>query len=436
MKTILHIDFNSYFATVEQQANPRLRGKPIAVTGGDRKSRTVINAASIEAKKMGIKTPMQIWEAQKICPDLILVKGDSDKYLSVTTKFLNILKDYSPNIEVFSIDEVFVELTVDRLQGTVPTGEIQDCNLLTVTCNLAEEIKHRIRSEIGEWMKVSIGISYNKLMAKLASNMQKPDGLVVIANEEEAMRILDTASLDDICGIGHGIKKRLNKMGVFNFKSLRAIPLEMLLLEFKSYGYFLYNAARGVDHREVIPFYEKAEVKSVGHRYTINHDTSDQIEIKQILLKLTELISRKLRSKRLVGKTVSCWFRLSDYTIENNRMHFSGEGMQVTIPYTNDGLEIFNAAWKSFYQMWDPSTGSGQVPKIRMIGASISNLQLQTPQNLSLLEEDLKQEKIIKALDKINDKFGEFTLQRGILLQSAKIRRMANSFLADRRFKL
>jgi len=110
-KVILHIDFDSYFASVEQQANPRLRGKPIGVTGGDRMKRTVIGAASREAKKFGVKTGMQIWEAKKLCPQIILVPGDSDKYLECTKKFLNILKNYSPFLEIFSIDECFLELT-------------------------------------------------------------------------------------------------------------------------------------------------------------------------------------------------------------------------------------------------------------------------------------------------------------------------------------
>ncbi len=406
-KTILHIDFNSYFATVEQQANPRLRGKPIGVTGGDRMERTVIGAASVEAKKFGIRIGMHLYEALRLCPQIILVQGDSDKYLACTTKFLNIIKDYSPFVEIFSIDEVFLEL--------------KNGNPVAV----AQEIKSRIRAEIGEWITCSIGISYNKLMAKLAGSLQKPDGLVVIENETEAMEILDKIPLDEICGIGFRIKKRLNKIGIFSFKSLRAASLEVLLLEFKSYGQFLYEACRGINYDPIVPFYEKEEVKSIGHRHTIDYDTDNLVEIKQLLLKLTELVGRRLRSKKLIGRTVSCWFRYGLKVEE----HFTGGGMQITIPYTDDGLEIFKVGWKIFNQTWDGK-------KIRLIGVSISNLRPLTPQNLTFLDESLKQEKIIKALDKINDKFGEFTLQRGILLDTEKIRRKPNSFIADRRFKI
>jgi len=422
-KIILHIDFNSYFATVEQQANPRLRGKPIGVTGGDRMKRTVLGAASVEAKKFGVKTGMQIWEAKRLCPQIILVSGDSDKYLETTKRFINIIKDYSPYVEVFSIDECFLELPP----------------LAPSPVTLAKEIKQRIRSEIGEWITCSIGISYNKLMAKLAGSLNKPDGLVVIASEEEAIKVLDGVPLDEICGIGGRIKVRLNKMGLFNFKQLRAVPLDLLLFEFKSYGNFLYDASRGIDKRPVIPFYEKGEVKSVGHRHTIDHDTDDSKEIKQILLKLTEMVSRRLRAKKLVGRTVHCWIR---YVLERegvNVIHppggiashllFTGDGQQITIPYTSDGLEVFKACWKIFNQIW-----SGD--KIRMVGVSISNLKPIAPQNVSLLPESSRQETIIKTLDKINDKYGEFTLQRGILLESASIKRKPNPFLSDRRFRL
>lgn len=429
MKTILHIDFNSYFASVEQQANPRLRGKPIGVTGGDRMERTVLGAASVEAKRFGVKTGMQIWEAKKLCPQIILVKGDSDKYLECTKRFLTILKDYSPYLEVFSIDEVFLEVTGYSGQCTE-----RNCNLKPVPCNLiqlAQQIKSRIKTEVGEVVTCSIGISYNKLLAKLAGSLQKPDGLVVIADQKEAIKILDRVELDGICGIGGRIKKRLNNMGIFSFKDLRKVPVECLSASFKSYGLLLYNIARGIDHSPIIPFYEKGEVKSIGHRHTTYTDSGNPVEIKQILLKLCEMVATRLRAKKLMGKTIHCWFRLALKSQYVNVSHagygFSGDGIQVTIPYTNDGLEIFKAAWKIFNDIW-----SGD--KIRMIGVSISNLKPNLPQNLSLLPEANKQKAIQKVIDQINDKFGEFTLQRGILLGSEKMRRKPNPYLSDRRW--
>ncbi len=439
-RTVIHVDFNSYFATVEQQSNPRLRGKPIGVTGGDRMTRTVIGAASVEAKLKGVKTGMTIPDALKLCPKLILVKGDSDKYFECTKRFLNILKDFSPYVEVFSIDEVFIEIVQPKksssnlkMSSSNSIGrsiQIPD-QVGNDIIEMAIDIKSQIRTKVGEWIKCSIGISYNKVIAKLAGSLFKPDGLVVIGDKEAAMRVLDQVGLDDVCGIGPRIKRRLNNMGVFSFKELRKVPLENLLASFKSYGKFLYDISRGINNSPVVPFYEKEEVKSIGHRHTLNHDTNLPEEIKQILLKLSELVTKRLRDKKLVGKTVSLWFRYSlnlPSHMESGKV-FVGDGMQTTISYTNDGLEIFKAGWKIFLSLWDGKS-------IRMVGISVSNVKPKNPENLSFLPEVKIKEVITKALDKINDKYGDFTLQRGILLKSTKIVRMANPFLVDRRFKI
>lgn len=414
MRTILHIDFNSYFATVEQQANPRLRGKPIGVTGGDRmptspakrgEERTVLGAASVEAKKFGVKTGMAIWEAKKLCPEIVLVRGDGDKYLACTKKFMSILKDYSPHLEIFSIDECFLEVS----------------KLPRVAVIIAREIKQRIRAEVGEWITCSIGISYNKLMAKLAGSLYKPDGLVVIAGEEAAKWVLDRVDLDEICGIGPKIKKRLFNLGVRDFKTLRQVPKECLLASFKSYGEVLYNMARGIDFSPVLPFYEREGVKSISHRHTINHDTNNPEEIRQILFKICEMIAARLRQKKLVGKTVRCWFRRAS---EGYRIGFSGDDVQNTIQTTDDGLEIFNEAWRLFAMMW-----YGE--KVRMVGASVSNLKPATPTNLPLFSEDQKKEVIFKAIDKVNNKFGDFTLQRATLLNTCSIKRNPQPLLSQ-----
>ena len=430
-KIFIHIDFNSFFATVEQQANPRLRGKPIGVTGGDRLERTVIGAASVEAKKFGVRTGMTYFEARKLCPEIILVKGDSDKYLECSKRFINILKDFSPNVEVFSIDEVFLE--VSKTVGSVSSVEsvATEHTDLTEIIQTAILIKDRIRTEIGSWISVSVGISYNKVMAKLAGSLYKPDGLVVIADPEAAMFILDRRELDDICGIGYRIKKRLNNMGVFSFADLREIPLENLLASFKSYGKTLYDFSRGLGSTEVIPFYEKEEVKSVGHRHTLSFDTDDPLVLKQHLLKLSELVATRLRAKKLVGKTISFWYRSSfnrEY-YEATGSRFAGFGMQTTIALTDDGLKIFEAGWKIFNSIWGEE-------RVRMVGISISNLKPKMPQNLTILEDDTRQEVITKTLDNINNKYGDFTLKRAVLLGSKNIKRMPNSFLSDRRFKL
>lgn len=453
--TIVHVDFNSYFATIEQQANPRLRGKPVGITGGDRMERTVLSTASIEAKRLGVKTGMQLWEAKKVCPQIIIISGDADKYLECSKRFWNILKDYSPFVEIFSIDEAFLKILSpvipnflchsraggnpnSRTNNWIPE-QVRDDNEVRSAMAIALEIKQRIRSEIGEWVTCSIGISYNKLMAKLASDQQKPDGLVVIQNQEETIELLDKVALDDICGIGPRIKKRLFNLGITDFKRLRQVPKELLLASFKSYGEVLYNMARGVDYSSIVPFYDREEVKSIAHRHTIFHDTSDPTEIKQILLKICEMIAIRLRTKKLVGKTVHCWYRSAFPSHPPGVGHsppdhlesvFAGDGKQFTLgKYTSDGLEIFEAAWQLFHEIWYSE-------KIRMVGASISNLKPVNPHNLSWLPDEKRKDLITKALDKVNNKHGDFTLRRGTLLKSTPMSRKPNPFLSDRRFKI
>lgn len=427
-RVIFHIDFNSYFATVEQQANPRLRGKPIGVTGGDRIERTVLGAVSIEAKAKGVKGGMTYADARELCPDIILVRGDSDKYLECTKRFLNILKRFSPYIEIFSIDEVFLELPATSLNLTDSSNLFSNSDKLF---EIGQAVKTAILNEVGEWVRCSIGISYNKRMAKFAGSMVKPDGLTIIADEKAAMSLLNQVDLDEICGLGSRTKKRLHSMGVTSFTELRKVPLVNLLASFKSYGQILFDMARGIDPTQIVPFYDKAEVKSVGHRNTLPYDTADPVNIQKLFLRLSEMVARRLRSKNLVGHTVTIYYRAAfDRNYFDATGHkFYGEGMQMTIGSSNDGLDFYQAAWVLFSRIW-------QGESIRMVGISVSNLDSIKSQNMSLLPEVNRGQVITTALDKINDRFGEFTLQRGILLGSHKMKRMPNPFLSDRRFKI
>ena len=427
-KLIFHIDFNSYFATVEQQANPRLRGKPIGVTGGDRMERTVLGAVSVEAKARGVKSGMTYADARELCPDIILVRGDSDKYLECTKRFLTILKIFSPTVEVFSIDEVFLELPVTSLGLSIGQNPFSEYKQLFT---IGEQIKQQIKQKVGEWVRCSIGVSYNKRMAKFAGSMIKPDGLTIIADEIAAMRLLDQVDLTDICGIGLRTRRKLHQMGVTSFDELRQIPLVYLLATFKSYGKLLYDMARGVDETNLVTFYEKEEVKSVGHRHTLSYDTSDVIKIQQLFLKLAEMVSRRLRAKNLVGKTVTIWYRAAfdKQYFDSTGDKFFGEGIQGTLAYSNNGLTIYHLAWKLFSRIW-------QGESIRMVGIAVSNVKNMQPENLSLFPEVERDRVVTSVLDKVNDRFGEFTLQRGFLVGSYKMKRMANPFLSDRRFKL
>ncbi|MDD3888054.1 MAG: DNA polymerase IV [Patescibacteria group bacterium] len=412
---ILHIDMNSYFATCEQQANPFLRGKPVAVGGDPRsfhkgeisRSRTLIVAASKEAKKRGVKSVMPSWEAVKICPELIFVPGDHIKYKWITDKFLEIFKSYSPILEIFSIDEAFLDVT-------------KTAKLFGGAENIAKEIKLRLKKEVGEWMTCSIGIAENKLLAKLASDLKKPDGLVII-DENNKEKILNSIELIDFCGIGKRIEARLNRMGIFTVRQLKDCSYINLTKEFKSYGHKLYLIARGEDNSEVMPYYLLPDEKSMGHNFTLPKDVWDLKEIKTVILQLSEKLGRRLRRKNFAAKCVSLLLRYSfnsrvgEKSISNLRFdkpnfHYFHKQKKVNY-WINDGYEIYKIACM-ILEGWQDNQS------VRMIGIAVSCLS--KVNQISCLEEDNKLKRILKVSDKINNKYGENTIFRGAYLKAEK----------------
>ena len=195
-RTVMHIDMNSFFASVEQAANPNLKGKPIIVTGSQQ--RTVVLTASYEARKFGVKTGMMLHEAKRLCPALIMVPADNRKYTHTSSQIMKMMQDYTPEVEVFSIDEAWLDVT--HSLGIFGSAE-----------NIAYQIKSRIRHQFD--ITCSIGIAPNKLLARLASEMQKPDGLTIIT-PEDVSRILETMPIKELCGIGKKTERQLNLMGI------------------------------------------------------------------------------------------------------------------------------------------------------------------------------------------------------------------------------
>ena len=213
-KIILHIDMNSYFASVEQQANPFLCGKPIGITG-KRSERSIVATASIEAKKLGVKTAMSTWQAKKICPSLILITGDPEKYSEITHRFNKLFFEFTPLVQEFSVDESFLDITE---QAKDWFGAVY----------LAHSLRERLKEECGERITASIGIAPNKLLAKLSSECVKPNG-ITLTRKEDAITRLDSVQLTDLCGIGPRMGRRLNDLGIRNFKQLREFPREELV---------------------------------------------------------------------------------------------------------------------------------------------------------------------------------------------------------------
>ncbi|HEY3307252.1 MAG TPA: DNA polymerase IV [Desulfuromonadaceae bacterium] len=382
-RTILHIDMNAFFASVEQAANPALQGKPIAVVGSG--GRTIVTTSSYEARAFGVKTGMAVWEAKRCCPSLILVIGDNRKYQHTSTQIMEIFRDYTPEVEVFSIDEAWMDVT----------GSI---NLFGSAENIAYQIKARIRHQFN--ITCSIGIAPNKLLSKLASDMQKPDGLTVISPEDVG-RIMERMPVGALCGIGKNTVRQLKIMGINTCGELGRCDEGRLTRRFGIIGRRLMQMGRGKDGSAVIPFGEEDEVKSVGHSSTLEQDIDNPQEIRRFLLQLSEMVGSRARRYNVSGKTVTLYVRYADF--------FTSFGKQTTLKnYINLSDEIYKTALSILdsVELEQP---------VRLMGVRLSNLKQQAAQ-LPLFEDERKKLFATQAMDKVNSKFGSMSVTFGSLL--------------------
>lgn len=386
-RTVLHIDMNAFFASVEQQANPELRGKPIAVVGGH--GRTVITTSSYEARAKGVKTGMAIWEGKRTCPDLIIVVGDNRKYTYTSTKINEIFRDYTPEVEAFSIDESWLDVT--HSLGIFGSAE-----------NIAYLIKARIKHSFG--ITCSIGIAPNKLLAKLASDLYKPDGLTVV-KLEEVSRLLERMPVGKLCGIGKKTEYQLKVMNINTCGELGRCDEARLTRKFGIVGRRLKEMGQGIDVSPVIQFGEEDEVKSVGHSSTLERDIDDPVEIRRFLLQLSEMVGSRARRYGVSGKTVHLYVRYADF--------FSSWGKQTTLKnYINLSVEIYKAALGIL------NTVELEQP-VRLLGIRLSNLKHQAEQ-LPLFEDERKKLFATQAMDKINERFGRMAVTYGSVLPGKK----------------
>lgn len=303
---ILHLDMNSYFASCEQQANVHLRGLPVGVCehlGG------IIIAPSVEAKRLGIKLGTTVWDARKIYPKIFLLPVDQAKYRHVTAAFLKILYEYTGQVEKYSIDEAFVDLS-------------KVCKDFDEALFLGLEIKQRLRKEVGEWLSCSIGIGPNKLLAKIAADLDGGDFIVppqaglqndisfldriCVIKPETISLLYDRLQLTDVPGIGSRIERSLHKLGIFNLRQLRDYPVANLINQFGINGYFLHELARFHNPLSITPSRgaEVEKVKSFGHSYTLPKAIINLNDIKKLMLKLSEKIGRRMRGAGTRGNVV------------------------------------------------------------------------------------------------------------------------------------
>jgi DNA polymerase-4 len=381
----MHIDMNAFFASVEQQANPELQGKPIAVVGGG--GRTVITTSSYEARAFGVKTGMAKWEALRVCPQLIIVIGDNRKYTYTSSRIIEMMREYTPLVEVFSIDEAWLDVT-------------HSLSIFGTPERIAYLLKARIKESFG--ITCSVGIAPNKLLAKLASDMQKPDGLTVI-KPGEVSRILERLPIKELCGVGKKMEQHLNMMSIYTCGELGRCDEARLTRKFGILGRVYKQMGQGIDESPVSPAQEDDKVKSVGHSMTLRQDVERREDILKYLLQLSEMVGRRARRYGVSGKTITLHVRFADF--------YTGFGKQNTIKsYINQSDDIYREAVAIL--------DSTELPQpVRQLGVKLSNLKYEAEQ-LSLFREVQKKSDAIKAMDTVNDRYGEFSVTYGSLLSA------------------
>jgi len=341
MRKIIHIDMDAFFASVEQLDNPQLRGKPVAVGGSG--ERSVVAAASYEARKFGVRSAMPSVIAKRLCPDLIFVKHNFDRYHEVSGSVFKIFREYTDLIEPLSIDEAFLDVTDDK----------QKIGSATV---IAKSIRDEIRHRTG--LTASAGISVNKFLAKIASDINKPDGLFLI-RPEEAEKFIEELAVEKFYGIGKVTAQKMHQLGIHKGSDLKKWDQVSLVRNFGKAGIFFHNIARGIDDR---PVEADQERKSVGTEITYEKDLTTRFEIIAELYKLEKELMERLIQSETTGRTITLKVKFSDFrqitrskTLQNYIRSFDTLHREVSTIRKTLKLE----------------EGS----RIRLLGVTISNLE-------------------------------------------------------------
>ncbi|HUW33464.1 MAG TPA: DNA polymerase IV [Planctomycetota bacterium] len=387
-RIIIHVDMDAFFASVEQAADPSLRGKPVLVCGG-LDTRTVVAAASYEARKYDVHAAMPLAVARLKCPNGVFIEGDPEKYIYTSIRLNDLFREFTPIVEEFSIDESFLDVTdvADRYGGPMEMGR---------------QIKQRVRERFN--LTCSVGIGPNKLLSKTAANLGKPDGLMEL-DYKDIPEKFHPLPVDKLYGVGEETAKKLALLGVRTIGQLAALPVPALRKIFGVIGELLHDAANGIDNSPVLTPEEMPPPKSVGNDHTLHADTLDPEVIRSVLLGLSSKVARRLRKGGHAGRTVTVKIRFADFTTITRSRTLD--------TYVDLDKEIFDVA----LQIVDAVQ---KQRAIRLLGVSVSNL-IHTPpeRQRSLFDYSWwkKYQAVIKSVDKARDKYGERAIVWGALLR-------------------
>jgi DNA polymerase IV len=399
--SIMHVDINSCFATVEQQANPGLRGRPVAVAAYVEDHGCIL-AASREAKVLGIKTCMRVREAKMLAPQLVVLPPDPDKYRHTNRALKTLLESYSAYVSVESIDEMVLSLAHTPSLGRrtakgMPVAEA----MMSIAC----EIKQRITQEVGDWITVSIGIAPNRYLAKVASGLKKPDGLDVITRDT-IKPIFSRLKLEDLCGIKSGNANRLRAAGIYNPLMMCEVDAKTLARAFHSVvGYHWWMRLHGWEDGGMYKSFGAHEEnqKSFGQSHALGIPAAPSSrELRQILAQLTMKMGRRLRQGGFAATGVGVSTLFIDHT------DWRKQEVQGAMVYADN----------DFYHLTSDMLERAPVKPVRILAVSCFGLASSSTMQQSLFEEGEKKERLTHAIDAVHDRFGEFVLTSGRVIDA------------------
>lgn len=387
MRDILHVDLNAFYASVEQAIHPELMGLPVAVAGDRDKRNGIVLTSSYEARALGVRTAMTIGEAKNICPGVILIKPDYRSYYMYSIAVMDILKSFTPDVEQYSIDEAWLDVTgCQRLFGSPK--------------DIGDSIRKKINEELN--ITASVGVSYCKLVAKMASNMKKPDGTTQIMREDIPYKIWPMA-IEELIGVGKKMTPRLKEIGIFKIGELANMQLSFMEKRFGKMGRYLWYFANGIDNSKVSS--QGDEVKGVGNSITTPKDLKSLDEAKEVVMALSESVAARVREQSMEGNVIEISIKTKDFVSFTRQKKLSY--------YTNSTFEIYKMAVLLLKENWDNKT------PLRLLGIRVTGLRvLQEYVQMSFFEEKLrdKNENIDNCMDKIRNKYGYASVLRASLM--------------------
>lgn len=381
-RSILHCDLNNFFASVELLGRPELRGLPVAVCGDPESRHGIILSKSEEAKRFGVKTAETIGTAKSKCPELILIRSSHGKYVEYSERVRKIFLSYTDRVEPFGIDEAWLDVTdLEILCGSAE--------------NIAYDIKERVKKELG--LTLSVGVSFNKIFAKIGSDYKKPDAVTVL-DRENYKDIIYPMSVDSMIFVGNKTRDALKRINIKTIGELAAVSREELIATFGKAGNNLYDIFSGASDDEVRSYYDTEEVKSVGNGQTFPRDISSEREVKKALLVLSERVSDRLRRAGKVCNCVKLTMKTPGF-VSFDRQKKTDVSTDSTEKIYKEALSVFEASWK-------------YGTKIRMLTVTVTGLSENgTGDQLSLMgampvENFEKYNNLDFAKDKLRQQFG------------------------------